>query len=276
MLPVEPPVDEQGDPVVIPAVTRDVLDAIRRDLAESGGWAPYADLKLSWANDVLIVDDDDQAQEFVPGPDGLYEVGRLGPAGAPSQWVEVDPPLPDGPIDADTALDLLSRVRKRHPTQDLILGRLDLAGPPRRAGPRHRGGRPRRARRRDLRAHRRTDGHALPRLPAPAGARHLRRPRLRCRVLGDFVDLGREEILGAVPDVGERVLALLGAERDPEARAALAAALGRLGHAPAIPELVALLDDPDRRVRLQATRALGALRAVDDGGIAGHDQSSGS
>ena len=43
MLPVEPPLDEQGDPVVIPAVTRDVLDAIRRDLAESGGWAPYAE-----------------------------------------------------------------------------------------------------------------------------------------------------------------------------------------------------------------------------------------
>ena len=165
---------------MIPAVTRDVLDAIRRDLAESGGWAPYAELKLSWANDVLIVDDDDQTLEFVPGPDGLYEVGRLGPAGAPSQWVEVDPPLPDGPIDADTALDLLSRVRKRHPTQDLILGRPDLEAL-------------RAARARateeavrdalDDEISERTDGQTR-RLPAPAGARHLRRPRLRCRVPG--------------------------------------------------------------------------------------------
>ena len=61
---------------------------------------------------------------------------------------------------------------------------------------------------------------------------------------GTSTELGGERILGAVPDAGERVLALIRAERDPEAGAELAAALGRLGHAPAIPDLVALLDDP--------------------------------
>ena len=75
---------------------------------------------------------------------------------------------------------------------------------------------------------------------------------------------------------GERVLALIGAERDPEAKGGLAAALGRLGHAPAIPDLVALLDDdPHRSVRLQAAGALGALRALTDGGPDGR-KSSGS
>jgi HEAT repeat protein len=71
----------------------------------------------------------------------------------------------------------------------------------------------------------------------------------------------RDAILGLVPDAGERVLALLRAEDDPEARGWLAATLGPLGHRPAIPDLIALLDDPYRHVRTQAAEALGALRA---------------
>ncbi len=276
MLPVEAPVDEDGEPFVAPVVRRDVLEVIRRDIAESGGWAPPAALKLSWVDDVLVVEDDDQAHEFVPGPDGLYEVGRLGPAGAPSQWVEVDPPLPDGPIDADTAVDLLSRVRERHPTQDLILGRLD---PDALRAARARATAEAVRDALDDEISERTDGQTV--MLFRVFLRGLERDASDDRgsdagYLGDFAELGSEEILGAVPDAGERVLALLRAERDPEARGGLAAALGRLGHAPAIPDLVALLDDdPHRSVRLQAAGALGALRALTDGGPDGR-KSSGS
>jgi hypothetical protein len=267
MLPVEAPVDEEGDPVVMPAVRRDVLDAIRRDIAESGGWAPYAELKLSWADDVLVVEDDDQVLELAPGPDGLYEVRRLGPAGAPSQWVEVDPPLPDGPIDAETAVDLLSRVRERHPTQDLILERLDLEAL---HAARARAGDEAVRDALDDEIFERTDGRTVSLFLV--FLRRLERDSSEDRgfdagYLGDFVELAREEILVAVPDAGERILALLRAERDPEARGHLAAALGGLGHAPASPDLIPLVaDDPHRHVRLQAARALGMLRAAEAAG----------
>jgi hypothetical protein len=51
---------------------------------------------------------------------GGYEVGGLSYSGEPSQWVEVDPPVPGGPIDADRAVDLLSRVRTRSPVLNLL------------------------------------------------------------------------------------------------------------------------------------------------------------
>jgi HEAT repeat protein len=70
----------------------------------------------------------------------------------------------------------------------------------------------------------------------------------------------RDAIFGLILDAGERVRALLDAEDDREASGWLAATLGRLGHRPAIPDLIALLDRY-RDVRTQAAEALGALRA---------------
>src|SRR4051794_37418457 len=122
MLPTDPPRDEDGDPVVMPAVRRDVLDAICREIVNTG-FVWRAGLSLSWVDDVLVVESDyGHARALMPGPDGLYEVGRLSYSEGPAQWVEVDPPLPGGPIDADTAVALLSRVRTRDPVLNLLFG----------------------------------------------------------------------------------------------------------------------------------------------------------
>jgi HEAT repeats len=263
MLPAgDPPLDEHGDPVVRPAVRRAVLEAICRDIAATAH-APARGVVATWVDDALIVEGGATDEDVLtPGPDGLYEVARLARLIGACEWVEIETHLPDGPIDADTAVDLLERVQKGYPTLGLILRRLDLHA---------------------LRG-------ALPRVTRVAvrdavedeivgrshgfGAR-LFRSYLRELERGTSDDRGwhayymqqqvdpgePEAILRLVPDAGERVLALLRAEDDPEARAELADALSRLGHRPAIPELIALLDDPYRDVRTRAARALGALRA---------------
>jgi hypothetical protein len=235
MLPVDDPLDEDGDPVVMPAVRRDVLETIARDLEESPGNAKHVGIRVSWAGDVLVVsrtadDGGDPVDAFMPGPDGLYEVGRLAAVVGLSPWYEVEPPLPHGPIDAGMALDLLLRATRRHPTRDLILKRLDIDVL------------------RTARARAPSDAIRDALDEEIAGRTHgqnvklflvflhrLKRETPEGRAwdagyLGDFVELeGREAILRAVPDAVERVVAVLRDERDPEARARLTAALGRLG-----------------------------------------------
>ena len=261
MLATDPPRDEDGDPVVMPAVRRDVLEAICRDLAEARyGWGEG--LSLTWVDDVLIMKRRaEQDHAFAPGPDGLYEVRRLGYGGR-SQWVEVEPPLPDGPIDAEMAVDLLSRVRKRHPIQGLILARLDIDVL------RAAHARPTDEAIRDALGDEiaeRTHGKGA--MLVGVFLRRLERgsdegPGYNAGYLVDLIaGVGCEEILGLVPDAGERVLALARAEREPDARGWLASALGRLGYRPAIPVLLARLNDPYRHVRARAAWALGALRA---------------
>jgi hypothetical protein len=262
MLPAgDPPVDEHGDPVVRPAVRRDVLEAIGRDIADTEHSSGRT-VSLTWADDALIVDGGATDEHVLtPGPDGLYEVARLARLIGMCEWVEIETPLPDGPIDADTGVELLERAQKWEPTLRLVLERLDLDV---------------------LRA-------ALPRVTRAAVRDAVvdeiaeRTHGFRARLFGgslralergaceyhgmdahgqlDFERPDREAILALVPDAGERVLALLRVEEDPYARGELAGTLGHLGHKPAIPELVALLDDPYRRVRTQAAGALGALRA---------------
>jgi HEAT repeats len=262
MLPAgDPPLDEDGDPVVMPAVRRDVLDAVRRDIAKTVH-ASAAGLSLSWVDSALVAErDDGEVQAFMPGPDGLYEVGRLA-AIAGSRWVEVDPPLPGGLIDADVAVDLLSRVKQRDPTQGLILGRLDI-DVLRAARPRVTDQAIRDAI--DDEIAKRT--HGLAAMLFGHLLRKLERNTSDLRghdayyLDGLVAHNGREEILGLAPDAGERVLALARTERDPDAKGSLMSALGRLGHRPAIPDLLGLLDDPYRYVRVNAAWALGALRA---------------
>ena len=169
--------------------------------------------------------------------------------------------LPDGPIDADMALDLLSRVEAWYPAVGLILGRLEIDVL------RAAHGRVGEQSIRDAiddeiieRIHgtgAMVFGHCLRRLERGRSADR----RGDAHVVEGCLARDREAILGAVPDAGERVLALARGERSATARACLASALGRLGYTPAVPYLVALLDDPHRRVRAHAAWALGALRA---------------
>jgi hypothetical protein len=84
MLPAgDPPLDDDGEPVVRPAVRRDVLEAIRRDMADMVV-EPAARLEMALAGDALVVECGDDEYAFRPGPDGLYEVGPL--AGIDEVW----------------------------------------------------------------------------------------------------------------------------------------------------------------------------------------------
>jgi hypothetical protein len=121
----DPPLDEDGDPIVMPAVAA-MSSTLSAATSQRPSMRRPRGLRLSWVDSALVAErDDGEVHAFMPGPDGLYQVGRLA-AIAGSRWVEVDPPLPGGLIDAEVAVDLLSRVKQRDPTQGLILGRLDI------------------------------------------------------------------------------------------------------------------------------------------------------
>jgi hypothetical protein len=262
MLPAgDSPPDEHGDPVVRPAVRRDVLEAICREIAATEH-ASARGVVARWVDDALIVAGGGTDEHVLaPGPDGLYEVARLARLIGACEWVEIEIHLPDGPIDADTAVDLLERVQTGT-TLRLIRGRLDRdvlrAALPRVT---------RVAVRDAVEDEIAERSHGFGPMLFRSYLRKLERGTSEDRgwhayYMQQQVDPGDPEaILGLVPDAGERVLALLRAEDDPEARAELADALERLGHRSAIPDLIALLDDPYRDVRTRAARALGALRA---------------
>jgi hypothetical protein len=190
-------------------------------------------LRIWWVGDALVVGWRlDALHAFTPRPDGLYEVDGLARVLGLVQWLEVDPPLPDGPIDADAAVDLLSGVRRTHPTLGLIVRRLDIDV---------------------LRA-------VLPRLTCEilcdavddeiaerthGLAARLFRQHLRTLERGGSDDrdfhahhlapgpdpVARAAIRALVPDAGERVRALIRAERDPDIRKSLRAALRALSPA---------------------------------------------
>jgi hypothetical protein len=241
----EAPLDENGEPIVRPAVRRDVFEEIRCDIGRTMyvgaadavafvGGEPIVDLR--WADDVLVVElEGGEEHAFRPGPDGLYEVARLARLTG-SEWIVASPPLPDGPIDADTAVDLLERAQ-RGPTLDRIFQRLDLdvlrAALPHvtRAAVRNAA---------DDEIAERTHGagpmafrsflRELERNPSCDRAWHA------YYLQGLIEASGPEAVLGLVPDAGERVRALLRTEGDGEAGSELAVALRLLGHRAAIPD----------------------------------------
>ena len=263
---------------VEPVMTREMLDALVRDMADGelqahweGTEAVIEDASDEvWVENALVAVTVAEANRpslrISPDRAGLYAVARSQEVGSFAwSWNEIIPPWPAGRVGAEAILELLTAPSPDYrPIQKRIRARADI---------------------RELAAaieltddaalrkrlcyilYRREPSDSALALPTLLTLLTDNDAELRADAADTIIAIahreGREAARAAAPDAGQAAFRALVIEDDDYARAMLAGAVGELHHEAAIPTLIDLLQHDDELVRRTTAWSLGKLCAAE-------------